>query len=83
MQDIGEFAGVRLGPGSLYGAISRLEERGLIKALKSDTRKKPYRITPAGLAAVEMAVSEMRVLVAEVKSRLSHIPRLALDGGIA
>jgi DNA-binding PadR family transcriptional regulator len=28
--DIEEFAGVRLGPGTLYGAISRLEQRGLI-----------------------------------------------------
>ena len=27
MEDIERFAGVRLGPGTLYGAITRLEER--------------------------------------------------------
>jgi DNA-binding PadR family transcriptional regulator len=31
--DVAAFAGVRLGPGSLYGALSRLEEDGLIDAL--------------------------------------------------
>ena len=33
--DIESFAGVRLGPGTLYGAISRLEERGWIVPLGS------------------------------------------------
>lgn len=48
MLDIEEFAGVRLGPGSLYGALARLEEEGLVAALPSDDRRRPYRITPAG-----------------------------------
>jgi DNA-binding PadR family transcriptional regulator len=48
MQDIEQFAGVRLGPGSLYGALARLEDEGLVEALPSDDRRRPYRITPAG-----------------------------------
>ncbi len=44
-KDIEAFAGVVLGPGALYGAITRLEERGLIEALESDDRRRPYRIT--------------------------------------
>lgn len=48
MQDIEAFAGVRLGPGSLYGALARLEEEGLVIALPADDRRRPYRITPAG-----------------------------------
>ena len=48
MQDIEAFAGVRLGPGSLYGALARLEEEGLVEALPSDDRRRPYRITAAG-----------------------------------
>jgi DNA-binding PadR family transcriptional regulator len=48
MQDIKEFAGVRLGPGSLYGALSRLEEEGLVAPLPQDDRRRPYRITEAG-----------------------------------
>ena len=43
-KDIKDFAGVTLGPGALYGAITRLEERGLIEPLGSEERRRPYRI---------------------------------------
>ena len=46
--DIADFAGVRLGPGTLYGALSRLEEEGQVAALPSDGRRRPYRLTPRG-----------------------------------
>ena len=48
MEDIHSFAGVRLGPGTLYGAITRLEERGWIHPLDSADRRRPYAITAAG-----------------------------------
>jgi DNA-binding PadR family transcriptional regulator len=48
MEDIELFAGVRLGPGTLYGAITRLEERGWIRAVDSKDRRQPYTITGAG-----------------------------------
>ena len=48
MDDISAFAGVRLGPGTLYGAITRLEERGWIRAVDSEDRRRPYRITAEG-----------------------------------
>lgn len=47
-KDIEAFAGVRLGPGTLYGALSRLEGRGWIEALPAQDRRRPYRITSAG-----------------------------------
>jgi DNA-binding PadR family transcriptional regulator len=53
IRDIEGFAGVTLGPGTLYGALSRLEERGLIEALPAEERRRPYRIT--GLGASELA----------------------------
>jgi DNA-binding PadR family transcriptional regulator len=46
--DVADFAGVRLGPGTLYGALSRLEEEGQVEALPVDGRRRPYRITPRG-----------------------------------
>jgi len=61
-RDIEEFAGVTLRPGSLYGAITRLEERGLIEPLPGDQRRRPYRITAAGRTALTGAVREMRSL---------------------
>ena len=48
IEDIESVAGVRLGPGTLYGAISRLESRGLIEALEPDRRRNPYRLTGSG-----------------------------------
>ena len=48
MEDIERFAGVRLGPGTLYGAITRLEERGWIRPVGSKERRQPYTITGAG-----------------------------------
>ena len=48
MEDIERFAGVRLGPGTLYGAITRLEERGWIAPVASEDRRQPYTLTGAG-----------------------------------
>jgi DNA-binding PadR family transcriptional regulator len=50
MQDIQQMAGVKIGPGTLYGAIPRLEEQGLIEAVQSRDRRRPYRLTSRGAA---------------------------------
>ena len=68
--DIEAFAGVRLGPGTLYGAISRLEERGLIEPLVSEGRKRPYRLTAQGAAALEATLAGLQTIVEEGTARL-------------
>jgi DNA-binding PadR family transcriptional regulator len=78
-QDIGEFAGVSLGPGTLYGAITRLEERGLIEATAGDERRRPYRLTAAGRAALAGTVRDMRAL-ADVGARRLGLRALLGDG---
>lgn len=79
LQDIEAFAGVRLGPGTLYGAIGRLEQRGLIEAVGQVGRRRPYRLSSAGATALETALSELRTIVDEGTARLSHrsTPRLS------
>jgi DNA-binding PadR family transcriptional regulator len=52
IKDIEQFAGVTLGAGTLYGALARLEEAGLVKALPADKRRHPYEITERGTAAL-------------------------------
>jgi DNA-binding PadR family transcriptional regulator len=69
-KDIEEFAGVRLGPGTLYGAITRLEERGLIEALATHDRRQPYRITAAGSNALAATLGEMRRITETGATRL-------------
>jgi DNA-binding PadR family transcriptional regulator len=48
LHDIESMSGTRLGPGTLYGAITRLERDGLIEPLEADDRRQPYRLTAAG-----------------------------------
>ena len=69
-KDIEAFSGVRLGPGTLYGAIARLEERGLIAPTPSRDRRQPYRLTPNGRTALASAVKELRSLAEEGAKRL-------------
>jgi DNA-binding PadR family transcriptional regulator len=73
-KDIEEFAGVRLGPGALYGAITRLEERGLIEPLATADRRRPYRITTAGATALAGAVADPRRVADVGATRLGPIP---------
>ncbi len=69
-KDVATFAGVNLSPGALYGAITRLEERGLIEPLESDDRRRPYQITGAGTVALAHAIADMRKIAAVGASRL-------------
>jgi DNA-binding PadR family transcriptional regulator len=52
IKDIEQFAGVTLGPGTLYGVLARLEDGGLVKALPAEERRHPYEITVDGTAAL-------------------------------
>jgi DNA-binding PadR family transcriptional regulator len=70
-KDIEEFAGITLGPGALYGAITRLEERGLIEPLESNDRRRPYRISATGSVYLSQAVTEMQRLAGEGARRLT------------
>jgi DNA-binding PadR family transcriptional regulator len=63
MQDIEEFAGVTLRPGTLYGALSRLEGLGLIESLEGDGRRRPYRLTDPGATALDVRLSAQRRVV--------------------
>jgi DNA-binding PadR family transcriptional regulator len=49
MRDVEAFAGIRMGPGTLYGALTRLDEEGLVEPMATDGRRRPYRLTPIGV----------------------------------
>jgi DNA-binding PadR family transcriptional regulator len=71
--DVEQFAGVRLGPGSLYGALSRLEERGLIEALPAEERRRPYRLTAEGSAALEHELQTLHQVTRKGLGRLRAV----------
>ena len=70
MEDIELFAGMRLGPGTLYGAITRLEQRGWIRPIASDDRRQPYRITAAGKRHLEEQLASLYQIVQTGLKRL-------------
>ena len=73
MEDIQSFAGARLGPGTLYGAITRLEERGWIRAVASSDRRQPYAITAAGKRHLEEQLSTLERIVKTAARRLRPV----------
>lgn len=81
LQDVEDATGVRLGPGTLYGVLARLEERGLIEALDADDpRRRPYRLSPRGLTVLEEQLEGMRRFATVGRrrlARLSRVPRVA------
>ena len=71
MEDILQFSGTRLEPGTLYGAITRLEKRGWIEPLAAEERRRPYRLTGAGAAALREQLATMQQIVSTGLQRLS------------
>lgn len=70
-QDIEEFSGVHLAPGTMYGALSRLVDQGLIEPVASDDpRRRPYSLTPAGGEALRTQLSEQQRVTAVGLGRL-------------
>jgi len=82
-QDIEGFAGVRLGPGTLYGAIGRLEARGLIAPVGGGGRARPYQLTVSGRDALEATLAELRTIVDEGARRLSRASQVDISGSAA
>jgi len=70
MEDIWEFSRTRLEPGTLYGALARLEQRGWIEALAAEERRRPYRITAIGVSALQEQLATMSRIVATGQGRL-------------
>lgn len=71
MQDIEQFSGTKIGPGTLYTAITRLVEKRMIRPEPAADRQRPYRITKTGLATLAAEVQKMRTIVNVGTRRLS------------
>jgi DNA-binding PadR family transcriptional regulator len=60
IEDIVAMSEVRLGAGTLYGALARLETKGYIKALQTDDRRRPYRLTALGKKMLKHHLREVQ-----------------------
>jgi DNA-binding PadR family transcriptional regulator len=60
IEDIARLCGSRLGPGTLYGAIARLEQLGWIEPLPPEERRRPYRITGEGIRVLRAKLTTLQ-----------------------
>jgi DNA-binding PadR family transcriptional regulator len=70
MTDVEEMSGTPLGPGTLYGALARLERRGLIEAMEPEERRRPYRLTALGATTVQAQLVNLQRFVKTGLARL-------------
>jgi len=70
IEDIDAFSGTHLEPGTLYGAIARLERKGWITPLPAEDRRRPYRITAEGAGYLREQVATMERIAHTGATRL-------------
>lgn len=70
-EDIAAIAEVRMGPGTLYGALARLESRGLIQPVESEDRRNPYRLTGLGERALRARLAAIEAVARAGRQRIS------------
>jgi DNA-binding PadR family transcriptional regulator len=70
LEDVQQLAGIRLGPGTLYGALARLERMGLIAALPPVERRRPYRLTEVGATVLRSELTSWQSLTTTGLRRL-------------
>lgn len=73
-EDVERLTGTRPGPGTLYGAIARLLDAGLVRESGQDGRRRPYELTDAGREVVEHELDVLSRLVRQGNRRLRTRP---------
>jgi DNA-binding PadR family transcriptional regulator len=74
MTDVEAGTGRPLGPGTLYAALARLEERGLIEALPPVDRRRPYRVTAQGATVLREQLRDLEAFASGALQRLRADP---------
>ena len=75
---------VRLGAGTLYGALDRLTSEGQVVATRTETvegrERRYYRLTVAGQASLTAEVERRATLVAAAQAEVAAMPGGAIEG---
>jgi len=71
--DIERMCSVRLGAGTLYGALTRLEHAGWIVALPTADRRQPYELTDSGRGLLQQQLAQLQTVTATGLQRLGTI----------
>jgi DNA-binding PadR family transcriptional regulator len=71
-QDIESLTGQKPGPGTLYGAIARLEQKKWIEALPVEDRRRPYKLTASGQKVLRHRLESLREMARIGRARLAE-----------
>ena len=71
MDDIEGLRGVPLGPGTLYGALTRLGRRGWIEPLPAADRRRPYRLAALGITVLREQLASLEAFASAGRARLA------------
>jgi DNA-binding PadR family transcriptional regulator len=65
MQKVEEISAgtVKIGPGTLYGALTTLEKEKLIQKVEEVDRRKIYQLTPDGRLVLQRQIERLRMMV--------------------
>ena len=64
---------VKVGPGTLYGVFTTLEQAGLIVKVKEEDRRKSYTLTPKGKVVLQHQIKRLEIMT---KNGLALVNRL-------
>jgi len=69
MQKVEAMSGgaVKIGPGTLYGALSTLEREALIVMVQEEERRKSYALTPKGQEVLRLQIARLEIMVRNAK----------------
>lgn len=70
MKDVATMSGNRLPTGKIYGSLAILRQEQLIEALPNEGRRRPYKLTPAGMIVLRQQLEELRCFALSTLERL-------------
>ena len=82
MQEAEEISGgtLRLAPGTIYGALTSLEEGKLIQMVGKEGRRKIYRITGKGLDVLKKQIRRLRIMLKSAEKNIRADYKSAKEG---
>jgi DNA-binding PadR family transcriptional regulator len=78
MQEIEDLSkrSVTIGPGTMYGAFSTMEEEGLIEMVREEGRRKEYLLTPKGAAVLLGQIKRFEIMIENSKKHIDILKTL-------
>lgn len=65
---------LRMGPATLYTILGKFEQEGYVTEVRTEGRKRTYRITPKGRSAYDQELDRLRRCIADAEDAEREVP---------